>query len=80
MDPGRNGRTYGIVMTVAGIAVMVAAWLFGFTTAAPASAGPGAGSAVDWVSVITAIAGFVLVLTGIVAMFRKSPPPRRLAS
>jgi hypothetical protein len=55
----KSKRTVGITTLVAGLGVVVAAWLFGFTKA---------DGGVDWVDVIMACAGFIMLMTGLVAL------------
>jgi hypothetical protein len=56
-------RNLGLVQIAAGLAVVVlAVLLFGLTKD---------GGGLDWVSIITAIAGGVLALTGVYTFFRK---------
>jgi hypothetical protein len=58
----RSGKILGISMTALGLAVIVlAVLLFGLTTDS---------GAVDWVSIITAVAGVVLAATGLNQIFR----------
>jgi hypothetical protein len=53
----RNERNVGLLTTAAGLAVVVlAVLLFGLTTAS---------GELDWVSIITALAGLVIVGTGL---------------
>ena len=77
MKPIERRRNSGIALTVAGIGIMVFAMLTGFTNAPPASASPDASSTIDWVSVVTCTAGFVMVVAGLMAMLRRTPPRTR---
>jgi uncharacterized membrane protein len=69
MENSVQRRNSGILTVAAGVGIMVFALLVGFTNPAPVSAGPDAGSTIDWVSVITAIAGLVLVVSGLFMLF-----------
>ena len=58
-----NRRNLGLAQIAAGLAaVVLAVLLFGLTKD---------GGGLDWVSIITAIAGGVLALTGLYTVFRK---------
>ncbi len=61
MEPGQS-RILGMAMSAAGAAAMVfAVLLVGVTKE---------GGGADWVSIITAIAGFVMLATGLFTLFR----------
>ena len=62
----RNGRNQGLVFAAAGVCVVVlAVLLFGLTTST---------GAIDVVSVVTAIAGAVMVGTGLYQAFHHPRP------
>ena len=63
MEP--KEKTRGYVLTSAGTLIIVLAVLFGLTTDS---------GEIDWVSVITAAAGFVMAGTGLYLMFRTRGP------
>jgi hypothetical protein len=57
----KQTRNLGLSVVVAGLGVIVFAVLVGVTKE---------GGGPDWVSIITAIAGFVMAATGLIAVFR----------
>ena len=61
----RGERNVGLSLAGAGVGIIGVAVVFGLTTA---SGGP------DWVGIITAIDGLVMVLTGLFRAFRKGTP------
>lgn len=61
----RGQRNVGLLFAGAGIGIIGAAFVFGVTTA---NGGP------DWVEIITAIAGVIMVLTGLCRAFRGGTP------
>jgi hypothetical protein len=56
----KQSRNLGLSMVVAGLGVIVFAVLVGITKE---------GGGPDWVSIITAIAGFVMAATGLIALY-----------
>ena len=65
MEPTKS-RILGMAMSAAGAATIVlAVLLFGVTKE---------GGGPDWVSIITAIAGFVMAATGLYTLFRNKGP------
>lgn len=61
MDASKR-RNLGLLNIAVGLGIIVlAVLLFGLTTAS---------GALDWVSIITAVAGLVLVVTGVYNMYR----------
>lgn len=56
----RGERNVGLSLAAAGVGVIGMAVVFGLTTA---SGGP------DWVGIITAIAGLIMVVTGLIRAF-----------
>lgn len=61
----RRERKVGLSLAGAGVGTIGVAIVFGLTTA---SGGP------DWVGIITAIAGVVMIFTGLVQAFRGEAP------
>ena len=61
----RGERDVVLSLAGAGVGIIGVAVVFGLTTT---SGGP------DWVGIITAIAGLVMVLTGLFRAFRKGTP------
>jgi drug/metabolite transporter (DMT)-like permease len=61
----RRERNVGLSLAGAGIGIIGVAFVFGLTTA---------GGGPDWVGVITAIAGLVMISTGLLRAFRKGRP------
>ena len=57
----RSDRNVGLSLAAAGIGIIGVAVVFGLTTA---SGGP------DWVGIITAGAGLIMVVTGVLKAFR----------
>jgi hypothetical protein len=64
-DGNQRREESGLSLAGAGAGIIGVAVVFGLTTA---SGGP------DWVGIITAIAGLVMVLTGLFRAFRKGTP------
>ena len=58
-------RNVGLALTVAGVGIIGAAVVFGLTTA---DGGP------DWVGIITAVAGLIMVATGLFRALRRGAP------
>ena len=61
----RGGRKVGLSLAGAGIGVIGVAFVFGLTTAT---------GGLDWVGIITAIAGVVMTFTGLFRAFRGGTP------
>jgi len=61
----RGERNVGLSLAGAGIGIIGVAFVFGLTTA---------GGGPDWVGIITAIAGLVMISTGLFRGFRKGRP------
>ena len=61
----RGDRNVGLSLAAAGAAIMGASVVFGLTTE---------GGAVDWVEVIMATAGLVMVLTGLIRVWHPGTP------
>ena len=61
----RRERNVGLSLAGAGIGIIGVAFVFGLTTA---------GGGPDWVGIITAIAGLVMISTGLFRAFRKGRP------
>jgi len=61
----RGERNVWLSLAGAGVGIIAVAVVFGLTTA---------GGGPDWVGIITAIAGLVMVLTGLFRAFRKGTP------
>ena len=61
----RGERNVGLSLAGAGVGIIGVAFVFGLTTA---SGGP------DLVGIVTAIAGLVMILTGLFRAFRKGTP------
>lgn len=61
----RGERNVGLSLATAGVGIIGVAVVFGLTTA---SGGP------DWVGIIMAIAGLIVVVTGLFRAFRSGTP------
>ena len=61
----KEEKRVGLTLAAAGVGIIGAAVVFGMTTA---SGGP------DWVGIITAIAGLIMVITGLFRAYRSSTP------
>jgi len=61
----RGERNVWLSLAGAGVGIIAVAVVFGLATA---------GGGPDWVGIITAIAGLVMVLTGLFRAFRKGTP------
>jgi hypothetical protein len=61
----RGERNVGLSLAGAGVGIIGVAIVFGLTTA---------GGGPDWVGIITAIAGLVMIFTGLFRAFRKGRP------
>ncbi len=61
----KGERNVGLTLALAGVAIMGASVVFGLTT--------GSG-AIDWIGIVMATAGLIMVLTG---LFRAYPPGTR---
>jgi hypothetical protein len=61
----RRERNVGLSLAGAGIGIIGVAFVFGLTTA---------GGGPDWVGIITAIAGLVMISTGLFRAFGKGSP------
>jgi sulfite exporter TauE/SafE len=61
----KGERNVGLSLVGAGVGIVGVAFVFGLTTA---TGGP------DWVGIITAIAGVVMIFTGLFRTFRKGTP------
>jgi len=59
-------RERNVGLSLAGVGIIGVAFVFGLTTA---SGGP------DWVGIITAFAGLVMILTGLFRAFREGRRP-----
>jgi hypothetical protein len=60
----RGERNVGLSLAGAGVGIIGVAIVFGLTT----------GGGPDWVGIITAIAGLVMISTGLFRAFRKGRP------
>ena len=60
-----GARNAGLALAAAGVGIMGVAMVFGLTTA---DGGP------DWVGVVTAVAGLIMVATGLFRAFRRGAP------
>jgi predicted MFS family arabinose efflux permease len=61
----RDDRNLGLTMAAAGVGIMGAAVVFGLTMD---------GGGIDWVGIVTVVAGALMALTGLFTAFRKTPP------
>ena len=61
----RGEKNVGLSLAAAGAGIMGASVVFGLTTAS---------GAVDWVEVLTATAGMIMVLTGLIRFWRPGTP------
>jgi hypothetical protein len=61
----RKERNVGLSLAGAGVGIIGVTIVFGLTTA---------GGGPDWVGIITAIAGLVMIFTGLFRAFRKGRP------
>lgn len=61
----RGERNVGLSLAGAGVGIIGVAIVFGLTTG---------GGGPDWVGIITAIAGLVMISTGLFGAFRKGRP------
>jgi hypothetical protein len=61
----RGERNVGLSLAGAGVGIIGVAIVFGLTTA---------GGGPDWVGIITAIAGLVMIFTGLFRALRKGRP------
>jgi predicted anti-sigma-YlaC factor YlaD len=64
MEPKKKTRVH-MLTSVGTVIIVLAVLMFGLTTDS---------GAIDWISVITAAAGFVMVGTGLFLMFRADEP------
>jgi hypothetical protein len=62
----RKGRAVGLITTAVGIVIVIAVLLFGLTKSSNSE------TTVDWVSVLTAIGGLVIVSRGLYAVVRNA--------
>jgi hypothetical protein len=60
----RAERNVGLALAAAGVGIIGVAVVFGLTTA---DGGP------DWVGIVTAAAGLIMVVTGLFRAFRRGP-------
>ena len=58
-------RNVGLVLAAAGAGIMGASVVFGLTTES---------GAIDWVGIVTATAGLIMVLTGLFRAYRPGAP------
>ena len=61
----RRDRNVGLSLAAAGVGIIAAAVVFGLTSAA---GGP------DWVGIVTAAAGLIMIATGLLRAFRSGSP------
>ena len=61
----RRDRNVGLSLAAAGVGIIAAAVVFGLTSAA---GGP------DWVGIVTAAAGLMMIATGLLRAFRSGSP------
>jgi hypothetical protein len=61
----RGERNVGLTLAAAGAGIMGASVVFGLTTES---------GAVDWIGIVTAAAGLIMVLTGLFRAFRPGTP------
>ena len=61
----KGERKVGMSLAAAGVGIIGVAIVFGLTTES---------GDVDWVGVVTATAGFIMVVTGLYRTFRKDRP------
>lgn len=61
----KGERNVGLSLAGAGVGIIGVAIVFGLTTAIGGA---------DWVGIITAIAGLVMILTGLFSAFREGGP------
>ena len=61
----RGQRNVGLTLAAAGLGIIGAAVVFGLTTA---------DGRPDWVGIVTALAGLVMVVTGLFRAFRAGTP------
>jgi hypothetical protein len=60
-----GARNVGLALAAAGVGIIGVAVVFGLTTA---DGGP------DWVGIVTAVAGLIMVVTGLFRAFRRGAP------
>lgn len=61
----REGKNVGLTLAAAGAGIMGASVVFGLTTES---------GAVDWIGIVTATAGLIMVMTGLFRGFRSGTP------
>ena len=61
----RGERTAGLMLAAAGAGIIGASVVFGLTTES---------GAIDWIGIVTATAGLIMVLTGLFRVYRPSAP------
>jgi hypothetical protein len=61
----REEKNLGLTLAAAGAGIMGASVVFGLTTES---------GAVDWIGIVTATAGLIMVLTGLFRAFRSGTP------
>ena len=61
----RGEKNVGLTLAAAGAGILGASVVFGLTTE---------GGAVDWIGIVTATAGLMMVLTGLFRAFRPGMP------
>jgi hypothetical protein len=61
----REEKNLGLTLAAAGAGIMGASLVFGLTTES---------GAVDWIGIVTATAGMIMVLTGLFRAFRSGTP------
>ena len=61
----RGERNVGLMLAAAGAGIMGAGVVFGLTTDS---------GAIDWVGIVTATAGLIMVLTGLLRAYRPGTP------
>ena len=64
MAPGEE-KNVGLTLAAAGAGIVGASLVFGLTTES---------GAVDWIGIVTATAGLIMVLTGLFRAFRSGTP------
>jgi len=65
MATTKREKNVGLTLAAAGAGIMGAAAVFGLTTDS---------GAIDWVGIVTATAGLIMVLTGLLRAYRPGTP------
>lgn len=65
MDTTKGDRNIGLTLAAAGAGIIGASVVFGLTTDS---------GAIDWIGIITAMAGLIMVLTGVFRAYRPGTP------